>query len=275
MQSVHTAVSTVEECTSRWTPGSRGGPPRPRYVCPRRVRLVLVCRWSSASLTMTTYVSTHVERLGHIFHPEDMTYLCGIKLTGTVKGTFSSAYWTTHKDRALSVFSLCTVWKSVASVCMQQSHVGTQTLIGCSSDIETYVPYSLYATNGKYLCLNTEGLSHSGWDMVTPEWLYDWAAPAKPVLKQQTPEEWAFKMGTLCTSTTTAPNWSMLATNKGLEWVAACAGVDWKKDNQTNGYSYLSEYFRLGTYCKIGTSFRLVHSSKDWRVGARLATTPL
>lgn len=92
----------------------------------------------------------------------------------------------------------------------------------------------------------------------------------KPVLKSQSPEEWAFKMGTLCTSTTTAPRWSSLATNKVLDWIATAT-----QDDRANGYSRLNECFRLGTYCKVGTDFRLVHSSNDWRVGARLATTPL
>lgn len=216
----------------------------------------------------TSYASTHINRLGYIFHPEDMTYLCGIKLTRDVKGTFSSAYWTTHKDRALSVFDLCTVWDGT-TVCNQQSPVGTQTLIGCRSDIETYIPYELYAGGGVYLYLTYKGLSRTGWDEVTAEWLYDWAAPAKPVLKQQTPEEWAFKMGTLCTGIATAPCWRKLATNKGLEWIASAT-----EDDLKNGYGYLDEYFRLGTYCKVGTPFNLVHSSKDWRVGVRLATTP-
>lgn len=91
----------------------------------------------------------------------------------------------------------------------------------------------------------------------------------RPVLKHQSPEEWAFKMGTLCTDTTTAPSWSSLAAHKGLGWVATATQSD-----QANGYSYLTQYFRLGTYCKVGTPFDLVRSTNDWRVGIQLGTVP-
>ncbi len=196
--------------------------------------------------TITT--SYAINRLGYIFHPEDMTYLCGIKLTHNKKGLFSSACWTTDKDKAINVFNLCTVWESIADVCHQQSPVGTQMLIGYSSDIETYIPYELHAVNGKSLCLTSKGLSRTGWDTITPEQLYEWAAPAKPVLKSQSVSAWVFKMGTYYEPGTPAPNWDDLISNsyKPASFL------------KNRSQEELSNYFLLGTYCKPGTPHELV-----------------
>lgn len=212
----------------------------------------------------------HVNRLGHTFYKEGMRYMCGMKLrTDSDYPGYPdyTAYWTTDPSEAISVFDLCKIWKSVAAVYDSSCPVNTEILIGCTSDLETCRPYCVQAV-GATLYLTYQGLSHqeAGWDEVTPEWLYDWAAPAKPVLKEQSACEWAFTVGTLSRVGVVAPNWSVLLCNSGYLWVARKLGTSYLTEG------LLSDYFYLGTNCKVGTPFNLVRYIDG---KATLSTTPV
>lgn len=88
----------------------------------------------------------------------------------------------------------------------------------------------------------------------------------KPVLKQQTLTEWAFKVGTVSNPNTATPNWSELILNKGHKWIGTVMA------NSYTTVEHLDEYYRLGTHCKVGTPYNLVRYTDD---GVQLTTRPV
>jgi hypothetical protein len=136
-----------------------------------------------------------------------------------------------------------------------------QLVIGMITSISTKRPYRLHCghTEGTPVWLFPEGLSFSEYHFVevTPMQL---AKATCPILKKQSAQEWAFKIGTLCKcNDINAPNWVTISSHKGYEYVRdyLCGEHD-----RCDGAQILSAYFRLGTYCKWGTPFELVGSVK-------------
>lgn len=113
--------------------------------------------------------------------------------------------------------------------------------------LRTLVPYATCYNTGQLLSIVDETCG-----VPSPEHV-DRTPPTKkslprPTLKQQDHYEWAFKLGTLCSPGTPAPNWWAAFPKQG--GVFYQPGVD--------SLSTLEKLFVLGTMCKLGTSLKKV-----------------
>jgi hypothetical protein len=144
-----------------------------------------------------------------------------------------------------------------------------ETVIGTKTSIESYTPWCLSIGNkglrpenpdySKELAITwCDKWGNSTGEEVTPESLSN---TCKPVKATMSPQEWAFKVGTLCSPNTTAPDWNALAEHKGHRWLAkAC------RPTQVSSWvtvEDLDSYYKLGTMCKWGTPYSQVTVSES------------
>lgn len=223
-------------------------------------------------------------RNGLIYFTDEETgapvYLCGSHITyltprntdiptiiveGVAPSPRATAYYNTNIDIAI------TVWEWYSSLCEIVPAINCSLSVPIditigSTGFEWAAPSSMSIGSKRVraskLSSDKPGIYWEGVDAdgnnyttdiaVTPNTL---AEAPKPILKEQSAQEWAFKLGTLC-GDVKLPAWTAITSdNEGYKWV-----YDYLK-GVYNARETLDAYFRLGTHCKWGTPFKLVHSS--------------
>lgn len=199
-------------------------------------------------------------------------YLCGSRIehpgkehcTPTVK-----AYYDSDKALALTMWDWYTSVCDLVTITSSDPCIPRDLVIG-SKGWQGYPPYHasigtkrIAAYNPLYTskwgiyweAIDDDGNEYTTDVAVTPESL---AAAIKPILKPQCPQEWAFKVGTLCNPNTPAPNWNALLTaHRGYLWIGnECCSL-----HRTSSWTTtkdLDAYYKLGTICKWGTPYSQV-----------------
>jgi hypothetical protein len=202
-------------------------------------------------------LTPHLDRQSRISYQYDNSkeYLCGMRFTNNKGWIEYIAYWDVNPALAINVFDLCKVWGPIADNYKAYPNTTMETVVGCTSSKETCRPWRMYVDRQQAVYLSSMGLSlqQETYEEITPEWLHRATKPTAPILKPQTPQEWAFKVGTLCTSNTPNPNWNALAEHKGHRWVGkACRPPQVSCWVTTED---LDAYYQLGTTCKWGTPY--------------------
>lgn len=202
-------------------------------------------------------------------------YLCGSRITHTGQAYITiKAYY--NSDVNLAV----TVWNWYTAVC--ELVPPTDCTLSLPLDIligtkawERAAPWIMSAGTKYVRAYNPrycnrqgiywEAIDHEGNEYttdipITPASLAAAIKPPRPVLKPQTPQEWAFKVGTLCAPNMPAPDWNALAEHRSHHWIAkACRPIDISSWVTTED---LDANYELGTMCKWGTDYSQVQCTK-------------
>lgn len=222
---------------------------------------------SAYSLTEEGYVY-----FTHACTNSERWYLCGARISHSGKvHTYPTikAYYSPDEDKRLTVWqwyeAVCEVLpKTDCTLCLPiEAIVGSDGWRAATSApwilsagskhvrVRMYDPVYCSKLGIYWEAIDSNGNEYTTNLAVTPESLAAAPKPSAPVLKPQSPQEWAFKVGTLCTPNTPAPDWNELAEHKGHRWVAkACRPL------QVSAWitvEDLDSYYQLGTLCKVGT----------------------
>ena len=181
-------------------------------------------------------------------------YLVGMHRTRT--DTY--AYWNVMPYDTVSIFDMVKVYANVIPydtvsifdmVKVYAADCTTlQVSIGEVTPIKTSIPHEELSAmlNSQGIIINAGGVQYMDGRMVTPHDILP-----KPTVKKQTPQEWAFKMGTLKPAGTEPPCWKdVLSYRHHQYWGvdAICPSI----------ITHLDKAYSLGTHCKWGTTLDAV-----------------